>query len=99
VHIDAATSKHAVAGGFFLYGFEPGGNRIEVTTGGHLMYDPEVEPLMWTEAKRAGGQAWGVRTVDSFHYYGTPLATEDDRGYAEAAGVAAPPVLRDTARR
>jgi catechol 2,3-dioxygenase len=91
VHIEAAPSKHAVAGGFFLYGFEPGGNRIEVTTGGHFLYDPEQEPLMWTEAERAKGQAWGVRTVDSFHFYGTPPATEDDRGYAAAAGVAAPP--------
>jgi catechol 2,3-dioxygenase len=92
VHIEAAPSKHAVAGGFFLYGFEPGGNRIEVTTGGHFLYDPEQEPVMWTEAERAKGQAWGVRTVESFHFYGTPPATEADRGYAAAAGVAAPPV-------
>jgi catechol 2,3 dioxygenase len=75
VPIEAAPSKHAVAGGFFLYGFEPGGNRIEVTTGGHLMYDPEAEPLLWTEAERAKGQAWGVQTVESFHTYGTPPVT------------------------
>jgi catechol 2,3-dioxygenase len=92
VHIEAAPSKHAVAGGFFLYGFEPGGNRIEVTTGGHFLYDPEQEPVMWTEAERSKGQAWGVRTVESFHFYGTPPATEEDRGYATAAGVAAPPL-------
>jgi catechol 2,3-dioxygenase len=90
VHIEAAPSKHAVAGGFFLYGFEPGGNRMEVTTGGHLLYDPEQEPVMWTEAERAKGQAWGVKTVESFHVYGTPPAVEDDRAYALAAGVAAP---------
>ena len=36
VPIEAAPSKHAMAQGFFLYGYEPGGNRIEVTTGGHL---------------------------------------------------------------
>jgi catechol 2,3 dioxygenase len=72
VEIEAAPSKHAVASGFFLYGFEPGGNRVEVTTGGYLMYDPEHEPLMWTEAERARGQAWGVKTVESFHSYGTP---------------------------
>jgi catechol 2,3-dioxygenase len=88
IHIEAAPSKHAVAGGFFLYGFEPGGNRIEVTTGGHLLYDPEHEPVLWTEAERAKGQAWGVRTVESFHYYGTPPATDADRAYARAAGVA-----------
>jgi catechol 2,3-dioxygenase len=42
--------------------------------------------VMWTEAERARGQFWGVRTVDSFHYYGTP-PTEPDREYARAAGV------------
>jgi catechol 2,3-dioxygenase len=89
VHIEAAPSRHAVAAGFFLYSFEPGGNRIEVTTGGYLVYEPDAEPVIWTEAERARGQAWGVKTVESFHYYGTP-PTAEDRGYALAAGVAAP---------
>jgi catechol 2,3 dioxygenase len=86
VHVEAAPSKHGVAQGFFLYGFEPGGNRIEVTTGGYFVYDPDHEPVIWSEAERARGQFWGVRTVESFHYYGTP-PTEDDRPYARAAGV------------
>ena len=72
VHIEAAPSRHAVAAGFFLYSFEPGGNRIEVTTGGYFVYEPDAEPVIWTEAERAKGQAWGVKTVDSFHTYGTP---------------------------
>ena len=72
IHIEAAPSKHAIAQGFFLYGIEPGGNRIEVTTGGYLVYDPDHPPTVWTEADRAKGQAWGVQTVESFHTYGTP---------------------------
>jgi catechol 2,3-dioxygenase len=72
IHIEAAPSKHAIAQGFFLYGIEPGGNRIEVTTGGYLVYDPDPEPTVWSEAERARGQAWGVKTVESFHTYGTP---------------------------
>jgi catechol 2,3-dioxygenase len=72
ITIEAAPSKHAIAQGFFLYGLEPGGNRIEVTTGGYFVFDPEVEPVVWTEAERAKGQAWGVKTVESFHTYGTP---------------------------
>jgi len=72
IHIEAAPSKHAIAQGFFLYGIEPGGNRIEVTTGGYFVYDPDAEPTVWTEAERARGQAWGVKTVESFHTYGTP---------------------------
>jgi catechol 2,3-dioxygenase len=79
IEIEAAPSKHAVAQGFFLYGFEPGGNRIEVTTGGYLVYDPDPEPTVWSEAERAKGQAWGVKTVDSFHTYGTPPLPEPAR--------------------
>jgi catechol 2,3-dioxygenase len=72
IHIEAAPSKHAIAQGFFLYGIEPGGNRIEVTTGGYFVYDPEHPPTVWTEEERKKGQAWGVKTVESFHTYGTP---------------------------
>jgi catechol 2,3-dioxygenase len=72
VPIEAAPSKHAVANGFFLYVFEPGGNRVEVTSGGYFVYDPDFEPIVWTESERARGQAWGVRTIESFHSYGTP---------------------------
>ncbi len=72
VHIEAAPSKHAIAQGFFLYGYEPGGNRIEVTTGGYFVYDPQQPTVVWTEAERRLGQAWRVKTVETFHTYGTP---------------------------
>ncbi len=72
VHIEAAPSKHAIAQGFFLYGYEPGGNRIEVTTGGYLVYDPEHPTVVWSEEERRLGQAWRVKTVETFHTYGTP---------------------------
>ena len=44
VPIEAAPSKHAAAQGFFLYGIEPGGNRVEVTTGGLPRLRPRVRP-------------------------------------------------------
>ena len=56
VPIEAAPSKHAIAQGFFLYGFEPGGNRIEVTTGGYFVYDPDFEPID-LDARGAGARA------------------------------------------
>jgi catechol 2,3 dioxygenase len=86
VHIEAAPSKHAIAQGMFLYVIEPGGNRIEVTHGGYLVYAPDHEPVAWTEAERARGQAWGVKTVESFHTYGTPPVGDDVPGGAGAAG-------------
>jgi catechol 2,3-dioxygenase len=81
IHIEAAPSKHAIAQGFFLYGIEPGGNRIEVTTGGYFVFDPEQPTVVWTQAERARGQAWGVKTVESFHTYGTPpvAGTSDEQ--------------------
>jgi catechol 2,3 dioxygenase len=72
VPIEAAPSKHAVAQGMFLYVYEPGGNRVEITTGTHFIYDPAYEPVRWTQGERARGQAWGVKTIETFHTYGTP---------------------------
>ncbi|MEO8688726.1 MAG: VOC family protein [Solirubrobacteraceae bacterium] len=89
VHIEAAPSRHAVAAGFFLHSFEPGGNRIEVTTGGYLVYEPDAEPLMWTEAERGRGQAWASR-LSRAPTTTAPRRPPRTRGYALAAGVAAP---------
>ncbi|HEY2603571.1 MAG TPA: VOC family protein [Thermoleophilaceae bacterium] len=72
IFIEAAPSKHTIAQGMFLYGYEPGGNRVEVTSGGRLVYAPDEPVVVWTEAERAKGQAWGVKTVEAFHTYGTP---------------------------
>jgi catechol 2,3-dioxygenase len=72
VPIEAAPSKHAIAQGMFLYVYEPGGNRVEITTGTHFIYDPNYQPIAWTQAERARGQAWGVKTIETFHTYGTP---------------------------
>ena len=88
VPIEAAPSKHAVAQGMFLYVYEPGGNRVEVTTGTHFIYDPEYEPVTWTQAERARGQAWGVKTIETFHTYGTP----------DVSGTASGPPIPPTSR-
>jgi catechol 2,3-dioxygenase len=72
VYIEFAPSKHAVAQGFFLYGYEPGGNRIEVTSGGRMVYAPDEPCVVWTQADRTKGQAWHNPTVSTFHTYGTP---------------------------
>jgi catechol 2,3-dioxygenase len=78
VFIEFAPGKHAIAQGFFLYAHEPGGNRIEVASGGYLIFDPDWEPVVWSQADRAKGQAWGTPTVASFHTYGTPNVTPED---------------------
>jgi catechol 2,3-dioxygenase len=73
VHIETGPHKHAVQQTFFLYLYEPGGNRVEIANAGaRLMLAPDWEPVIWTETERRKGQAWGLKTVESFHTHGTP---------------------------
>ena len=77
VFIETGPHKHAIQQTFFLYVYEPGGNRIELcNAGARLVLAPDWEPVDWTEAERAKGQAWGLRTIASFHTHGTPPVTE-----------------------
>jgi catechol 2,3-dioxygenase len=73
VYIETGPHKHAVQQTFFLYVWEPGGNRVEVANAGsRLVLAPDWKPIVWTEAERRRGQAWGLRTIESFHTHGTP---------------------------
>ncbi|MCM3411862.1 catechol 2,3-dioxygenase [Metabacillus litoralis] len=73
VFIEFSPSKHAIQQTFATYAYEPGGNRIEICTGGYYITAPDWEPITWTEEDRAKGQAWGNKTVSTFHTYGTPF--------------------------
>src|SRR5215216_3595304 len=73
VFIETGPHKHAIQQTFFLYVYEPGGNRIELCNPtARLIFAPDWEPITWTEAERAKGQAWGLQTIASFHTHGTP---------------------------
>ncbi len=73
VHIETGPHKHAIQGTFFLYVWEPAGNRVELANAGaRLLLAPDWEPVCWTEADRKKGQAWGLKTIASFHTHGTP---------------------------
>jgi catechol 2,3-dioxygenase len=73
VFIETGPHKHAIQGTFFLYVYEPAGNRVEVANAGaRLILQPDWEPITWTEAERRKGQAWGLKTIESFHTHGTP---------------------------
>ena len=78
VHIETGPHKHAIQGTFFLYVWEPAGNRIELANAGaRLILAPDHEPVVWTEAERRKGQAWGLKTIDTFHSHGTPPVNKD----------------------
>jgi len=76
--MESGPHKHAIQQTFFLYTWEPGGNRTEICSGGFLIFAPDHEAVVWSQAERAKGQAWGMQTVASFHIKGTPAVPEED---------------------
>ena len=74
--IETGPHKHSIGQTFFLYFYEPGGNRFEIGSGGYLILDPEWKPVVWSREERMKGQAWGLQTVSTFHTYGTPPVEE-----------------------
>ena len=73
VFIETGPHKHAIQQTFFLYVYEPGGNRFEIanpTT--RLIMAPDWKTIVWSEEERKKGQAWGLQTIKSFHTYGMP---------------------------
>jgi catechol 2,3-dioxygenase len=77
IFIETGPHKHAVQQTFFLYLYEPGGNRIEIANPtARLILDPDYETIVWNKEERMKGQAWGLKTVESFHTRGTPTPEE-----------------------
>lgn len=72
VPIEAGPSRHIPVQGFYLYTREPGGNRIEICSGGYLGFDPDDNPVVWTPAEYAAKPGWGARLPSTFRTYGTP---------------------------
>ena len=69
VHIETGPHKHAIQQTFFLYVWEPGGNRVEVANAGaRLILAPDWKPIVWTEEERKKGQAWGLKTIEFVSY-------------------------------
>ena len=50
-----------------FYVYEPGGNRVEAASvGARLILAPDWQPIVWTKAERAKGQAWGLKQLNRF---------------------------------
>ncbi|GAA4414879.1 catechol 2,3-dioxygenase [Georgenia halophila] len=74
IHIESGPHKHTINQTFFLYVWEPGGNRIELAqAGARLLLDPDQPVVEWSEEERKKGQAWGMKTIETFHTHGTPI--------------------------
>ena len=73
VFIEAGPSKHNNSQGFYLYSYEPGGNRVEVYSGSYLIFAPDWQTVVWNEQERGTGVYWGATLPESFATYGTPV--------------------------
>jgi catechol 2,3-dioxygenase len=80
IFIEAGPAKHNTSQGFYLYSYEPGGNRIEINSGSYLVFAPDWEPVTWDEQERATATYWGAPLPDSFITYGTPDIESDQQG-------------------
>ena len=78
IFIEAGPAKHNITQAFYLYLYEPGGNRVEVYSGTYLIFAPDWEPIIWRRKERGRGVYWGGTLPESFKIYGTPVvdATE-----------------------
>lgn len=72
IRIEAGPAKHNNSQGFYLYAFEPGGNRIEIYSGSYLVFAPDWEPIIWNEEERGTGVYWGGPLPETFLHYATP---------------------------
>ena len=72
IFIEAGPSKHNNSQGFYLYSYEPGGNRVEIYAGSYLVFAPDWEPVTWNEEERGTGTYWGAALPESFINYATP---------------------------
>ncbi len=76
--IELGPGRHDIGGTFFMYVYEPSGNRIELCAGGYLIFAPDWEPVVWTLPPGDRFQAWNMPIVESFFSYATP--TESGNG-------------------
>lgn len=69
----AGPHKHAIQQTFFLYALEPAGDRVAIANAGaRVILTPDWQTVSWMETERNKGQAWGLKTIESFHTRGTP---------------------------
>jgi catechol 2,3-dioxygenase len=85
VQLEWGPGAHGTSGAIFLYCFEPSGNRVEVWTGGFLLFPPDWEPIRWDpETASLGLELWGSAMPDTYLTYGTSLASRVPTGQPAA---------------
>lgn len=78
VRMESGPAKHGTTQAYFMYCFEPGGNRVELFGDtGYLIFDPEWKTVVWNVANEVDlekSSIWfGGQLAKSFYRYGTPV--------------------------
>lgn len=81
IQIETGPAKHGTTQAYFLYVFEPGGNRVELFGDtGYLIFDPDWQTVTWNVANEVDlekSSIWfGGKLAESFYRYGTPATPE-----------------------
>lgn len=81
IKIEAGPAKHGTTQAYFMYVFEPGGNRVELFGDtGYLIFDPDWQAVTWNVANEVDlekSSIWfGGGLPKSFYRYGTPAVPE-----------------------
>ncbi len=87
IHVEAGPAKHGISQGYFMYLYEPGGNRIELFGDtGYLIFDPDWKTVTWTEENfwTDGGVWYGGDLPQDFFVYGTPIVEAAQKQIAAA---------------
>lgn len=80
IKIEFGPGKHGVSQGYFMYVYEPGGNRVELFgDSGYLIFDPTWKPVVWQEEELDPAVVWYGSPVvpEAYFIYGTPNPTEE----------------------
>ena len=73
--IEWGPGQHGTSGAIFLYAFEPSGHRVEVWSGGMLLFAPDWQAIRWDPATGPLGiELWGSGMPDTYLTYGSPIA-------------------------
>jgi catechol 2,3-dioxygenase len=73
--IEWGPGQHGTSGAIFLYAFEPSGHRVEVWTGGMLLFAPDWQAIRWDPATGPLGiELWGSGMPDTYLTYGSTIA-------------------------
>src|SRR5699024_11982905 len=81
IEIEMGPGKHGATQAYFLYIFEPGGNRIELFGDtGYLIFDPDWETVIWDVSDQddleKSSIRFGPRLEESSYNYATPNVQE-----------------------